>query len=132
MDAIAPTATVADAGGVLGRAGLAAESAAEWSRLPAGMEVHRYGALAVPRNAYLRPEAVVEDLADHRREVRARVHERVTAYRDRGEVELTDAEPGHYVATALTVPSPGKWTLRILVRTTDIDEDTIDVPVKIR
>jgi len=47
-------------------------------------------------------------------------------------VELTDAEPGHYVATALTVPSPGKWTLRILVRTTDIDEDTIDVPVKIR
>ena len=27
-------------------------------RLPKGMEVHRCGALAVPRNAYLRPEAV--------------------------------------------------------------------------
>ena len=42
-------------------------------------------------------------------------------------VELTDAEPGHYVATALTVPSPGDWTLRLIVRTSDIDEQTIDV-----
>lgn len=47
-------------------------------------------------------------------------------------VELTNAEPGHYVATAMTVPSPGDWTLRLLVRTSDIDEQTIDVPVKIR
>jgi copper transport protein len=47
-------------------------------------------------------------------------------------VELTNAEPGHYVATALTVPSPGDWTLRLIVRTSDIDEQTIDVPVKIR
>ena len=47
-------------------------------------------------------------------------------------VDLTNAEPGHYVATALTVPSPGDWTLRIVVRTSDIDEQTIDVPVKIR
>jgi copper transport protein len=47
-------------------------------------------------------------------------------------VELTDAEPGHYVATALTVPSPGDWTLRLIVRTSDIDEQTIDVDVKIR
>lgn len=60
---------------------LGAESAAGWGRLPGDMEVHRYGALAVPRNAYLRPEAVVEDLADHRREVRARVEERVAARR---------------------------------------------------
>jgi copper transport protein len=47
-------------------------------------------------------------------------------------VELTDAEPGHYVATALTVPSPGDWTLVLNVRTSDIDERTIDVGVKIR
>ena len=47
-------------------------------------------------------------------------------------VELTNAEPGHYVATALTVPSPGDWTLRLIVRTSDIDEQTIDVRVKIR
>ena len=56
---------------------LGAESAAEWSKLPDGMEVHRYGVLAVPRNAYLRPEATVEDLADHREEVRTRVAERL-------------------------------------------------------
>ena len=47
-------------------------------------------------------------------------------------VDLNNAEPGHYVATALTVPSPGKWTLRIVVRTSEIDEQTIDVPVQIR
>jgi copper transport protein len=47
-------------------------------------------------------------------------------------VELTNAEPGHFVATALTVPSPGDWTLRLIVRTSEIDERTIDVAVKIR
>jgi copper transport protein len=47
-------------------------------------------------------------------------------------VELSNAEPGHYVATAMTVPSPGDWTLRLDVRTSEIDEQTIDVPVKIR
>ncbi len=56
---------------------LGAESAAAWSRLPAGMVVHRSGALAVPRNVYLRPEAIVEDLADHRHEVRVRAEERL-------------------------------------------------------
>ncbi|TIC86820.1 hypothetical protein E8D34_10700 [Nocardioides sp. GY 10113] len=58
---------------------LGAESAAAWSKLPRAMAVHRFGVLAVPRNAYLRPEAVVEDLADHRREVRVRVEERIAA-----------------------------------------------------
>jgi copper transport protein len=47
-------------------------------------------------------------------------------------VEVAAAEPGHYVATALTVPSPGKWTIRLVVRTSEIDEQTIDIPVKIR
>jgi hypothetical protein len=57
---------------------LGAESAAAWTRLPAGMEVHSHGVLAVPRNAFLQPEAVVEDLFDHREEVRLRVAERVS------------------------------------------------------
>jgi copper transport protein len=47
-------------------------------------------------------------------------------------VDITAAEPGHYVATALTVPNPGHWTLELSVRTSDIDESVIDVPVRIR
>ena len=53
-----------------------AESCAMWSRLPAGMQVHSWGVLAVPRNAFLQPEALVEDISDHRTEVRMRVGER--------------------------------------------------------
>ena len=53
-----------------------AESCASWSCLPDGMEVHPYGVLAVPRNSFLQPEALVELLADHRAEVRMRVAER--------------------------------------------------------
>lgn len=55
---------------------LGAESAAVWTKLPIGMEVHGFGILAVPRNASLSPTAVIEDLADHRTEVRMRVQER--------------------------------------------------------
>jgi len=40
------------------------------------MEVHAYGVMAVPRNAFLQPEALVELLDDHREEVRTRVAER--------------------------------------------------------
>lgn len=53
-----------------------AESFAAWSKLPAGMDVHRWGALAVPRNAFLQPEVVVEDLHDHRTEIGMRLAER--------------------------------------------------------
>jgi hypothetical protein len=53
-----------------------AESCAAWSRLPADMQVHEFGVLAVPRNAFLQPQALVEDLADHRSEVRMRITER--------------------------------------------------------
>ena len=56
---------------------LGAESAAAWSQLPPGMDVHQFGVLAVPRNSFLQPEALVEDLNDHRTEVRMRVAERV-------------------------------------------------------
>lgn len=77
-----------------------AESAAAWSKLPAGMKVHRYGALAVPRNAFLQPEALVEDLGDHRREVAMRIAER------RAEAKEHDFDPSkvdlfvdHLIAT---------------------------------
>lgn len=55
---------------------LGAESAAAWTKLPASMDVHGFGILAVPRNASLSPTAVIEDLTDHREEVRMRVGER--------------------------------------------------------
>lgn len=55
---------------------LGAESAACWSKLPPDMEVHSHGVLAVPRNAFLQPEALVEFIDDHRQEVRMRVAER--------------------------------------------------------
>ncbi|MBD3947553.1 hypothetical protein [Nocardioides ganghwensis] len=77
---------------------LGAESAAAWSQLPDGMEVHRYGALAVPRNVYLRPEAVVEDLADHRREVRTRAEERLAALAEVDDDPIETDELPAYVA----------------------------------
>lgn len=52
------------------------ESARAWSRLPAGMAVHTFGVLAVPRNAFLQPEPVVENLHDYLEEVRLRIEER--------------------------------------------------------
>lgn len=55
---------------------LGAESAAAWTKLPGGMDVHGFGVLAVPRNSSLSPTAVIEDLTDHREEVRMRVAER--------------------------------------------------------
>jgi hypothetical protein len=69
---------------------LGAESAAAWSVLPEDMWVHDWGALAVPRNAFLQPEAVVERLDDHRREVRARVDERAALLASKAEDELDD------------------------------------------
>lgn len=53
-----------------------AESVAAWSQLPQGMDVHGHGALAVPRNAFLQPEALVDDIGDHRMEVQMRIEER--------------------------------------------------------
>jgi hypothetical protein len=53
-----------------------AESARAWSRLPDGMSVHTFGVLAVPRNAFLQPEPVVENLHDYVEEVRLRIEER--------------------------------------------------------
>lgn len=61
---------------------LGAESAAAWTQLPAGMDVHGFGVLAVPRNSSLSPTAIVEDLTDHREEVRMRVAERADEVRN--------------------------------------------------
>ncbi|MFF0495678.1 hypothetical protein ACFYU5_04665 [Nocardia aobensis] len=65
---------------------LGAESAAAWSKLPVGMDVHVFGVLAVPRNTSLSPTAVIENLTDHREEVRMRVRERAS--------EAADFPPG--------------------------------------
>lgn len=54
------------------------------------MAVHTWGALAVPRNAFLQPEALVEDLADHRREVAMRIAER---RREAEGVDYDSADP---------------------------------------
>ncbi|MFF0498217.1 hypothetical protein ACFYU5_17545 [Nocardia aobensis] len=55
---------------------LGAEAVESWTRRPREMSVHTHGVLAVPRNAFLQPEALVERLDDHRTEVRMRVAER--------------------------------------------------------
>ncbi|WP_433499799.1 hypothetical protein ACQP1K_05625 [Sphaerimonospora sp. CA-214678] len=77
---------------------LGAESVAAWSGLPDGMRVHRYGALAVPRNAFLQPEAVVELLDDHRVEVRMRADERLAARAKLGDSSPSEEELPAYIA----------------------------------
>lgn len=70
-----------------------AVSARAWSRLPEGMTVHEWGALAVPRNAFLQPVAVVEDLRDHCAEVMARVGERERVLADHGGMTYAVSAP---------------------------------------
>lgn len=82
-----------------------AESAASWSQLPRGMHVHTWGALAVPRNAFLQPEALVEDLKDHRAEVAMRIAER------RAEADASGFDPTEpmdpFVAHLVATYDPG-------------------------
>jgi copper transport protein len=47
-------------------------------------------------------------------------------------VRFASAEPGHYVASRLTVPYPGDWVLRLQIRTSAIDESDLDLPLTIR
>jgi copper transport protein len=47
-------------------------------------------------------------------------------------VPLGSAEPGHYVASRMSVPFPAKWKLRLQIRTSEIDERDVDIPVRIR
>ncbi|MGO3555887.1 MAG: hypothetical protein ACTINZ_10980 [Microbacterium gubbeenense] len=53
-----------------------AASARAWSQLPTNMAVHNFGVLAVPRNAFLQPTPIVENLHDYGEEVRLRIDER--------------------------------------------------------
>ncbi|WP_407343376.1 hypothetical protein [Pengzhenrongella phosphoraccumulans] len=64
-----------------------AASARSWSKLAEGMDVHNYGVLAVPRNSFLQPEPVVENLHDYQEEVLLQIEER------RREAEATSYEP---------------------------------------
>ncbi|WP_230202834.1 hypothetical protein [Parafrankia discariae] len=85
---------------------LGAESASSWSQLPKGMVVHRCGALAVPRNAFLQPEAVVEELDDHRAEVRGRALERLDEKKKFGDDHPTEDELAGYVAHLVATFNP--------------------------
>ena len=78
---------------------LGAEAADRWSRRPHQMMVSPYGALAVPRNAFPRPEGLVELLTDHRAEVRARSDERIAAWRGVGQPTAPPAITARDVAT---------------------------------
>lgn len=77
---------------------LGAESAANWSLVPTDMRIHRWGALAVPRNAFLQPEAVVECLDDHRVEVRTRATERLALRAGLGGRTIDEKELVGYVS----------------------------------
>jgi hypothetical protein len=77
---------------------LGAVSMESWSALPDGMVVHRSGALAVPRNAFLQPEALVEPLDDHRREVLMRVEERNQVREELGGAGVSPAELEAFVS----------------------------------
>ena len=67
-----------------------AQSARSWSRLPSGMDVHHYGVLAVPRNSFLQPEPVVENLHDYQEEVLLRIEERLHEAEETSHVPATD------------------------------------------
>ncbi|WP_326650607.1 copper resistance CopC/CopD family protein [Streptomyces sp. NBC_01750] len=47
-------------------------------------------------------------------------------------VPLTYAEPGHHISSAFSLPLPGRWELALTVRTSDIDQDVVRIPVDIR
>ncbi len=47
------------------------------------------------------------------------------------EVGLAHTAPGEYVAQAVQLPYPGTWQLTVTVRTSDIDETTVTVPIAI-
>jgi copper transport protein len=42
-------------------------------------------------------------------------------------VKLSAAEPGHYVASALSIPYPGPWVLWLNIRTSDFDETPVHI-----
>ncbi len=85
---------------------MGAESARAWSALPEGMEVHRCGALAVPRNSFLQPTVEIEDLGDHCHEVRARAEERRRRFDDVGPTPLDEADVDDFVSHLVATFDP--------------------------
>ncbi|SDK48776.1 hypothetical protein SAMN04487820_108218 [Actinopolyspora mzabensis] len=90
------------------RVALAAESARTSPSLPTGMSVHSHGVLAVPRNAFLQPEALVEALDDHRAEVRMRLAERQREFARSAPEETADL--AEYVAHLRATFDPASCT----------------------
>jgi copper transport protein len=47
-------------------------------------------------------------------------------------VKLSAAEPGHYVASGMSIPFPGSWVLWLDIRTSDFDETPVHIPFTAR
>jgi copper transport protein len=47
-------------------------------------------------------------------------------------VKVSAAEPGHYVASAISIPYPGSWVLWLDIRTSDFDEVPVHFPFTAR
>ncbi|GAB2865907.1 copper resistance protein CopC [Actinoallomurus bryophytorum] len=47
-------------------------------------------------------------------------------------VKVSAAEPGHYVASAMSIPYPGRWVLWLDIRTSDFDEVPVHFPFTAR
>jgi copper transport protein len=47
-------------------------------------------------------------------------------------VPLTYAGPGHHISSAFSLPLRGRWELALTVRTSDIDQDVVRIPVDVR
>ncbi|HZS20735.1 MAG TPA: copper resistance protein CopC [Pseudonocardiaceae bacterium] len=76
----------------------------------------------------------VEDPTSARRDVAELRSELILTARSLGPfpVPLRRTELGVYEATGVQLPYRGAWTLQITVRTSDIDETTVAVPVDVR
>ncbi|MFC7614499.1 CopD family protein [Actinokineospora soli] len=47
-------------------------------------------------------------------------------------VPLVAGGPGHWLSTNLDLPMPGRWEMSVVVRTTEIDQTTVRIPVNAR
>jgi copper transport protein len=47
-------------------------------------------------------------------------------------VKLAATGPGQYLAPAFALPAAGEWKLAVAVRTSDIDESTVEFPLRVR
>lgn len=47
-------------------------------------------------------------------------------------VPLTSAGPGHFISSAVSLPVRGRWQLSLTVRTSEVDQDVVNIPVDVR